>query len=84
MLIPKIIFILLHLIRISILQAQRDGEGDLTLPLGRVIKEGGKQNLFPSIKKNPDEMGQNEYDFRNQREKLPQKHVFIFQIHFDP
>ena len=29
-------------------------------------------------------MGQNEYDFRNQREKLSPKYVFIFQIQFDP
>ena len=29
-------------------------------------------------------MGQNGHDFRNQSDKLPQKHVFIFQIQFDP
>ena len=58
--------------------------GDFTLPPGRVIEEGGQQNCFPSIKKYPYEMGQNEYDFRNQREKLPEKHVFILRIHFDP
>ena len=60
------------------------GRRDFTLPPERVIEEWGQQNCFPSIKNNPDEMGQNEYDFRNQREKLPQKHVFIFRIQIDP
>ena len=51
---------------------------------GGSLKRGGQQNCFSSIRKESDKMGQNEYDFWNQREKLPQKHVFILRIRFDP
>ena len=53
----------------SIFQVQRKREGDFALPPGRVIEEGGKQNCFSSIRKESDKMGQNEYDFWNQRVK---------------
>ena len=32
---------------------------------------------FSPIKNDPDVIGQNKYDFRNQHEKLPQKHMLI-------
>ena len=62
-----------------------------------VIEEVGNKNGFPSIKENPgvkkwfsvdkkksEVMGQNEPDFRNQHDKLSQKHEFVPQIQFDP
>ena len=61
---------------------KRRGGWNFRLPPGRLNGEGGQKNEFPSIKKNPEVIGQNKPDFRNQREKLPQKHVFIVRVHF--
>ena len=47
------------------------GRGNLTLPPGRVIEEGGQQNSFPSIKKIPMRWGRMNMIFRISMKNYP-------------
>ena len=68
----------------STFQARREGEREFYVTPREGHWKGVLTKWFSIDEKKPEVMGQNGHDFRNQSDKLPQKHVFIFQIQFDP